>query len=184
MLKMLILIVPLLAVGCIPEDFQSTVPSAGVDVTPAKGGGGTIEPAEIPINVRVTVERQQSPVIINERDEFAETCDCGCGESGCSCKESLYSSTPDVPEKRFGNNGSACRTWTQGGNLYWMADGVQWYLETGGTLGEGQAVQGGRFVMINGQIIDTSRGRVESRDTSPQYSKQCDDTGCRLIRGN
>ncbi|MEK9811357.1 MAG: hypothetical protein VW362_12970 [Candidatus Nanopelagicales bacterium] len=65
-----------------------------------------------------------------------------------------------------------------------MADGVQWYLETGGTLGEGQAVQGGRFVMRNGTIFDTSRGNVEGVNTSPQYIKQCDDTGCRLIRVN
>lgn len=178
-------------VGCDPNSLPDlTPPSAGVDVTPAKGGGGTIEPAEIPINVTVTVERRQKdgpPIIINERDEFAEdACVCGCGEAGCGCTDSLNQRTDRVKktEKSF-NSGAACQTWTQGGNLYWLADGVQWYLETGGTLGEGQAVQGGRFVMRHGQIIDTSGGRVQSVDTSkPRYIKQCDDTGCRLIRVN
>lgn len=180
MLKTLLLIAfALMASGCLPDGFESSSPSAGVDVTPAKGGGGNIEPAEIPINVKVTVERRGDRIIFNERDEFADDCDCGCGESGCNCSESLKSSTPPVRE-----SGSACQTWISGGNLYWMADGVQWYLETGGTLSEGQTVQGGRFVMRNGQVVDTSGGRVESVDTKPQYIKQCDDTGCRLIRVN
>lgn len=170
--------------GCDPSLRPETPPSAGVDVTPAKGGGGVVEPAEIPINVRVTVERQRSPIIINDRDEFADNCECGCGESGCNCSEIPKGSTPVKKTGDSFNRGAACETWHSGGNLYWLADGEQWYLETGGTLGEGQVVQGGRFVMRNGQIIDTSGGRVESGDTKPQYIKQCDDTGCRLIRVN
>lgn len=174
-------------VGCVPDDFSIDKDAEiGVDVTPAKGGGGKVEPAEIPINVTVTVERQERkspPIIINERDEFADTCDCGCDLTGCNCSESPKSS-PEKPERQAPKqtSGTACQTWTQGGNLYWMADGVQWYLDTGGTLAEGQAVQGGRFVMRNGQIVDTSGGNVQRVDTSPRYMKQCDDTGCRLIR--
>lgn len=174
-------------VGCVPDDFSIDKDAEiGVDVTPAKGGGGKVEPAEIPINVTVTVERQERkspPIIINERDEFADTCECGCGLTGCNCSESPKSS-PQKPERQAPKqtSGTACQTWTQGGNLYWMADGVQWYLDTGGTLAEGQAVQGGRFVMRNGQIVDTSGGNVQRVDTSPRYMKQCDDTGCRLIR--
>lgn len=175
--------------GCDPSVLPDLAPpSAGVDVLPAQGGGGQIEPAEIPINVTVTVERREqqgSPIIINERDEFADDCDCGCGKSGCNCKETLYNSTPQV--KKTGesfNSGVTCQTWIDGGNLYWIADGTQWYLETGGTLSEGQVVQGGRFVMRGGQIVDTQGegGRVQGTQQAPQYIKQCNENGCRLIR--
>lgn len=174
--------------GCDPSVLPDLAPpSAGVDVLPAQGGGGQIEPAEIPINVTVTVERRETqgpPIIINERDEFADDCDCGCGKSGCNCSETLTSSPPKSTERQLPKqtSGTACQTWTQGGNLYWMADGVQWYLETGGTLAEGQAVQGGRFVMRSGQIVDTQGGSVQGIQQAPQYIKQCNENGCRLIR--
>lgn len=196
LLKTIITIQSLLAAlcglaGCDPSVLPDiTPPSAGVDVTPAKGGGGTIEPAEIPINVTVTVERRQKdgpPIIINERDEFADDCDCGCGKTACSCSEALNKSTPPKggTDINVGTKATACQTWTQNGNLYWIADGVQWYLETGGTLSEGQAVQGGRFVMKHGQIVDTSGRNAEGVNTSSlQYIKQCNKNGCRLIRVN
>lgn len=186
-MKTLLCVLLLLATGCVP-DIDDGAGSIGVDVLPAQGGGGKLSPATIPIVVRVEVEqRRQSPIIINDRDEFADdTCDCGCDMTDCNCQATLDSSETQksfTPDRMLPNqtSGTSCQTWVDGGNLYWIADGVQWYLETGGTLAEGQAVQGGRFVMRGGKIVDTQATVTAEK---PRYVKQCDDTGCRLIRVN
>ena len=159
MLRQALYMVWLLTIfGCIPDGFEADS-RAQIEVEPAQGGGGKIDPATIPIQVQVTVdERRRSPAILDA------ACGCGCERQNCDCGEGdpFVAEPPNVAERsREGVPVLIDGT----GRMTWQAGGVLWWLEPGQRLAEGQTDGTGRWMYKNGRMFDTSRQRVESVDT-------------------
>jgi hypothetical protein len=171
------------AVGCEPGQIDLTPPSAGVDVTPASGGGGKVEPAEIPINVTVTVERRQAdgpPIIINDRDEFADDlCECGCDKSHCDWSKSF----DPQPQATAPRQASYPVTYDRNGWQRWTVNGTNFWMDEG-NLAEGETDGTGRWQLQAGRMIDLHATPRQTTNTAPRYGIECVNGTCRRIRIN
>jgi hypothetical protein len=80
----------LLFAGCDPSQLVPAQSPAEVVVNPASGGGGTIEPAEIPIHVTVQVEQRRVPDIGQGQDH--KLC------VNCGCADPFAAQTPPIQQ--------------------------------------------------------------------------------------
>lgn len=109
--------------GCDPSALVPSQAVAELHVEPASGGGGTVEPAEIPIRVTVQVQQRQMPDTGQGQDH--KLCvNCGCNDpfAGDSSRNSNQqpARTDIMP---------VVRCYTQPGSDSWCAPCRQSHLE-------------------------------------------------------
>lgn len=171
-------------VGCDPS--QLVPQSAGLQVEPATGGGGNIEPAEIPIRVTVQVQQSQSPDIGQGQDH--KLCvNCGCRDPFGDDAGSEVPQKPSPPRLPDPPQLGSQVNRLQSGYIQWTdSAGVQWNYPPGTTLIEGQVSACGQWQYRDGRMVDLRSAGVQSSRSSSgvRYQRECTDQGCFLRRVN
>ena len=156
-------------VGCDPSQILPPTQSAELQVNPASGGGGTIEPATIPIEVSVSVREKR----IDEPAANDTSIRDRCRNCGCQVAE-LYEPRKTASDVTRPSGSQVQRL--QSGYIQWTdSSGVQWSYPPGTTLIEGQVSACGQWKYQGGRMVDLRSG-VNVQSSGSQW--RCNDQGC------
>ena len=169
-MKFLIMFTILAAlVGCDPSQILPPTQSAELQVKPASGGGGTIEPATIPIQVSVSVrEKRIEEPATNDTSNNDRCQNCGCQVAKVDEPRKTATDVKQATGSQVNRLQSGYIQWTD-------STGVQWNYPPGTALIEGQVSACGQWKYQGGQMVDL-RGGGNVQSSGSQW--RCTDQGC------